>query len=178
MDAEPRTPRTRLELAENIASQGDLRHRMQAHVRHRFRLSAPEVEDLMQDVVLELMRFEEPVRDVEGLAFRILHLRTLQVLRYRGVRREEPIEWEPCEDDTKTGDDLPAPDPQTDLLVLLRQTLAQASPACRRLIRAHYLEGRTLKETAETLSYASTNVVWTLLDRCIRRLRAALGATR
>jgi len=173
MDAEPRTPRTRLALAESIAGQGDLRRRMEAHVRYRFRLSAPEVEDLMQDVVLELMRWEEPVRDAEGLAFRILHLRTLQFLRNRGVRREEPIE-----DDTKNADDLPGPSPQTDVLILLRQTLAQASPACRRLIRAHYLEGRTLKETAETLSYASTNVVWTLLDRCIRRLRAVLGVTR
>ena len=56
--------------------------------------------------------------------------------------------------------------------------LSQATPACRRLIRAHYLEGKTLKETAETLSYASSHVVWTLLDRCIRRLRAALGAAR
>ena len=173
MDAEPRTPRTRLALAESIAGPGDLRRRMEAHVRYRFRLSAPEVEDLMQDVVLELMRWEEPVRDAEGLAFRILHLRTLQFLRNRGVRREEPIE-----DDTKNADDLPGPSPQTDVLILLRQTLAQASPACRRLIRAHYLEGRTLKETAETLSYASTNVVWTLLDRCIRRLRAVLGVTR
>ena len=173
MDAEPRIPRTRLALAENIAGQGDLRRRMEAHVRHRFRLSAPEVEDLMQDVVLELMRHEEPVRDSEGLAFRILHLRSLQLLRNRGVRREDPIE-----DDTKSADDLPGPSPHTDLLVLLRQTLAQASPACRRLIRAHYLEGRTLKETAETLSYASSSVVWTLLDRCIRRLRAVLGVTR
>ena len=89
------------------------------------------------------------------------------------MRREEPIE-----DDTKTPDDWSAPDPQTDVFILLRQTLAQASPACRRLIRAHYLEGKTLKETAEALSYASSQVVWTLLDRCIRRLRAVFGATR
>ncbi|MBI5440422.1 MAG: hypothetical protein HY900_04335 [Deltaproteobacteria bacterium] len=173
MDAEPRTPRTRLALAESIAGRGDLFRRMEAHLRYRFRLSAPEVEDLMQDVVLELMRWEEPIRDAEGLAFRILHLRTLQFLRNRGVKREEPIE-----DDTKTADDLPAASPNADVLILLRQTLAQATPACRRLIRAHYLEGRTLKETAETLSYASSNVVWTLLDRCIRRLRAVLGVPR
>ncbi len=173
MDAEPRTPRTRLELAETIAAKGDLRRRMEAHLRYRFRLSAPEVEDVMQDVVLELMRYDEPLREAEGLSFRILHLRTLQFLRNKGVRREEPIE-----DDTKTADDWSAPDPQTDVLILLRQTLAQASPACRRLIRAHYLEGKTLKETAEALSYASSQVVWTLLDRCIRRLRAVFGATR
>lgn len=173
MDAEPRTPRTRLELAENIAGRGDLRRRMESHVRHRFRLSAPEVDDVIQDVVLELMRYEEPVRDSEGLAFRILHLRTLQVLRNRGVRREDPIE-----DDLRTAEDLPIPGPDVDVGILLRQTLAQATPACRRLIRAHYLEGKTLKETAETLSYASLNVVWTLLDRCIRRLRSVLGVTR
>lgn len=62
------------------------------------------------------------------------------------MRREEPIE-----DDTKTADDWSSPDPHTETHVLLRQTLAQASPACRRLIRAHYLEGKTLKETAEAL---------------------------
>lgn len=173
MDAEPRKPRTRLELAETIAAKGDLRRRLEAHLRYRFRLSAPEVEDVMQDVVLELMRYDEPLREAEGLSFRILHLRTLQFLRNKGVRREEPIE-----DDTRTADDWSAPDLQTDVLILLRQTLAQASPACRRLIRAHYLEGKTLKETAETLSYASSNVVWTLLDRCIRRLRSIFGATR
>ena len=124
MDAEPRTPRTRLELAETIAAKGDLRRRMEAHLRYRFRLTAPEV------------------------------------------------------DDVRTADDWPAPDLHPDVRVLLRQTLAQASPACRRLIRAHYLEGKTLKETAETLSYASSGVVWVLLDRCIRRLRAIFGAPR
>lgn len=173
MDAEPRTPRTRLEFAETIAAKGDLCRRMEAHLRYRFRLSAPEVEDVMQDVLLELMRYDEPLREAEGFSFRVLHLRTLQFLRNKGVRREEPIE-----DDTKTADDWLAPDPRTDVHLLLRQTLAQASPACRRLIRAHYLEGKTLKETAETLSYASSNVVWTLLDRCIRRLRAIFGAAR
>ena len=173
MDAEPRTPRTRLELAETIAATGDLRRRMEAHLRYRFWLSAPEVDDVMQDVLLELMRYDEPLREAEGLSFRILHLRTLQFLRNKGVRREEPIE-----DDTKTADDLSSPDPHTETHVLLRQTLAQASPACRRLIRAHYLEGKTIKETAEALSYASSQVVWTLLDRCIRRLRAIFGGTR
>lgn len=77
MDAEPRTPRTRLELAETIAATGDLRRRMEAHLRYRFRLSAPEVDDVMQDVLLELMRYDEPLREAEGLSFRILHLRTL-----------------------------------------------------------------------------------------------------
>lgn len=173
MDAEPRTPRTRLELAEAIAREGDLRRRMEAHLRYRFRLSASEVEDLMQDVLLELMRHEEPVRDADGLAFRILHLRSLQFLRNKGVRAETPLDSGGAPDG-----DVPAPAADADLVVLLRQALAQATPACRRLIRAHYLEGRTLKETAEALSYASSNVVWTLLDRCIRRLRAAVGATR
>lgn len=173
MNAETRPPRTRLELAETIAARGDLCRRMEVHLRYRFRLSAPEVEDVMQDMVLELMRYDEPLRDAEGLSFHILRLRTLQFLRNRGVRREEPLE-----DDTKSSDDWSAPDAQNDLHLLLRQTLAQTTPACRRLIRAHYLEGKTLKETAETLSYASTSVVWTLLDRCIRRLRAIFGATR
>lgn len=173
MDAEPRTPRTRLELAGAIATEGDLRRRMEAHVRYRFRLSAPEVEDVMQDVILELMRHDEPLRDADGFAFRVLHLRCLQLVRNRGVRREWPLEE--TEADVGT---LRAPVLHADVRVLLRQCLSQATPACRRLIRAHYLEGRTLRETAETLSYASPHVVWTLLDRCIRRLRAAVGANR
>lgn len=173
MDAEPRTPRTRLELAEDIAGRGDLRRRMEAQVRHRFRLTAPEVDDVIQDVVFELMRYDEPVRDTDGLVFRILHLRALQLLRRRAVRREDPIENE-----TRTAEDLPLEGPDPDVRVLLKQTLAQTSPACRRLIRAHYLEGKTLRETAESLSYASPNVVWTLLDRCIRRLRSVFGVTR
>ncbi len=174
MDAEHRIPRTRLELAESIAARGDLRRRMEAYARHRFRLSAPEVEDLMQDVLLELMRHDEPVREAEGLAFRILHLRCLQLLRRRAVRAELPLE-----SIVSPEGDVEAPSAAgAEVLVWLRQALSQVSPACRRLIRAHYVEGRTLKETAEALSYASSNVVWTLLDRCIRRLRAAVGATR
>jgi len=173
MDAEPRIPRTRLELAGAIAAEGDLRRRMEAHVRQRFRLSAPEVEDVMQDVILELMRHDEPLRDADGFAFRVLHLRCLQFVRNRGVRREYPLE----EAEVDVGA-LRAPALHADVRVLLRQCLSQATPACRRLIRAHYLEGRTLRETAETLSYASPHVVWTLLDRCIRRLRAALGSSR
>lgn len=173
MDAEPRTPRTRLELAESIAAGGDLRSRMEAHVSQRFRLSASEVEDIMQDVLLELMRYDEPVRDSDALAFRILHLRSLQVLRYKAVRRETRVEDEASFDDRAGTGPVPV-----ELLVLVKQTLRQATPACRRLLRAHYLEGRTLKETAQILSYSSPNNVWTLLDRCVRRLRAALGAMR
>lgn len=173
MDAEPRTPRTRLELAESIAARGDLRSRMEAHVRQRFRLSAPEVEDVMQDVLLELMRHDEPVRDSEALAFRMLHLRSLQVIRYKAVRRETRAEEDEELDDRAGTGEVPV-----EALVLVKQALRQATPACRRLLRAHYLEGRTLKETARVLSYSSPENVWTLLDRCVRRLRAALGATR
>ena len=173
MDAEPRSPRTRLELAEFIAVEGDLRRRMEAHVRYRFRLTAPEVEDVMQDVLLELMRYDEPVRDAEGFAFRVLHLRCLQFVRNRGVRRETPLEEQPSDVGALQATVLHA-----DVRVLLRQCLSQATPACRRLLRSHYLEGRTLKETAETLSYSSSKVVWALLDRCIRRLRAVLGDGR
>jgi RNA polymerase sigma factor (sigma-70 family) len=146
---------------------------MEAHVRQRFRLSAPEVEDIMQDVLLELMRYDEPVRDSEALAFRVVHLRSLQVLRYKAVRRESPVE-----DEVGFGDRAVTSGVPVELLILVKQTLRQATPACRRLLRAHYLEGRTLKETAATLSYASANNVWTLLDRCVRRLRSVLGATR
>lgn len=172
MDAEPRTPRTRLELAEVIAAGGDLRRRMEAYVRYRFRLAPQEVDDLMQDALLELMRHDGQVRDPDGLAFRIVHVRSLQVLRNRGIRREEPI------DERDSAEAIPAAAPPADVLVLLRQSLARVSPACRSLLRSHYLEGRTLRETAAELSYASPHVVWTLLDRCIRRLRAVLGATR
>ena len=44
--------------------------------------------------------------------------------------------------------------------------------------RGRTLLGRTLKETARALSYASPNNVWALLARCVQRLRAALGANR
>lgn len=174
MDAEARTPQTRLQLAESIAARGDLYRRMAGFVRHRFRLSPAETEDLMQDVLLELMRHDEPVRNAEGLAFRILNLRCLQVLRRRGVRAELPLD-----SDVPSGCDAEETIlPDLDARAFLRQALSRSSPACRRLIRAHYVEGRTLKETAEALSYASSNVVWMLLDRCIRRLRVAVGAGR
>lgn len=174
MDAVSGIPQTRLELAESIAARGDLCRRMEGYARRRFRLTASEVEDLMQDVLMELMRYDEPVRAAEGLAFRVLHLRCLQLLRRRGVRAELPLEMVALSD----GDVEEPVQSEPDIRIFLRQALSRSTPACRRLIRAHYLEGRTLKETAEALSYSSSNVVWTLLDRCIRRLRAAVGVSR
>ena len=139
MDAEPRTPRTRLELAEAIAAGGALRRRMEARLRQRFRLSAAEVDDIVQDVLLELMRHDEPVRDPEALAFRVLHLKGLQSIRRQNTRRETSIDAEPAGFDGPLDPDAPA-----DLRALLRQSLAPVSPACRRLLRAHYLGVRTL----------------------------------
>lgn len=170
MDVEARAPRTRRELAQALAEDCALRRRLVLHARFRFRLSPVEVEDVMQEALYDLMRQDGPVREPEGFAFRVVHQRCLQYLRYRSVRPEVPIQAVPAEVDVPTGQ------PSAEVGVLLREALAQVSPACRGLLRSHYLEGHSLKETAAALSYASVSVVWTLLDRCIRRLRALLGA--
>lgn len=173
MDARSRTPKTRLELAESIATGGELSRRLEAHARLRFRLPASDAEDAVQDVCLELMRRDEPVHDPEALAFRILQYRCAHFLRARAIRREVL-----AGDVPGFADDLASPDRRVELNALLSRAVAEATPACRRLLLAHYVEGRSLRETAEALSYASPNNVWALLDRCIRKLRAVLGANR
>ncbi len=172
MDAKPRTPTTRRELAESIATEGDLRRRLAAHARLRFRLPASAAEDLVQDVCLELMRRDGPVRDPEALAFRILRYECLHLLRSARCRREV------SEEEVSGLADRAVPDPSIELLAIVRQALAGVTPACRRLLHSHYVEGRSLKETASALSYASPNNVWALVTRCVQRLRAALGANR
>lgn len=173
MDAKARTPTTRRELAESIAAEGDLRRRLAAHARLRFRLPASAAEDLVQDVCLELMRRDGPVRDPEALAFRILRYECLHLLRSARWRREVSEE-----EVSGLADRTSAPGASIELLALVRQAVAGVSPACRRLLHSHYVEGRSLKETANALSYASPNNVWALLARCVQRLRAALGVNR
>lgn len=170
MDVETGVPRTRLELARHLAADAEMRRRLVEHGRRRFRLSAHEIEDLMQETALELIRRDGPVREPAGLAFHVFHFRCLQYLRKRGVRGEA----------LEGAADLDRADPGTgsqvtEATVLLGEALASVSAPCRRLLVAHYLEGFTFKETAEKLAYASSSVAWTLLARCLRRLRGLLG---
>jgi len=54
-----------------------------------------------------------------------------------------------------------------------RHILETVSSSCRRILLAYYMEGRSLKETAEAIPTPYPGV-WNTINRCLRRLRACL----
>ena len=59
------------------------------------------------------------------------------------------------------------------LTLSLQQGFSRISLSCRQLLSAYYIEGRSLKETAETMSLSHRGI-WTRINRCLGRLRKCL----
>ena len=61
-----------------------------------------------------------------------------------------------------------------DQRVFLRQAIQLLSPTCRRLIKARYIEGHSLKDSADRMPLAYSGITKTI-SRCLKRLRACLA---
>lgn len=155
-------------MAEALATDGEQRARLVTYARVRFGIGGEGAEDLLQETLLELLRVEGLIYRPRGFAFQVFHRRCcLQTSRRghsgnTGSAASEPATSSPGDAEV------------VESLVLLRQGFGRISASCRRILFAYYIEGRSLKETAEELALASTSV-WTLVNRCIRRLRECLG---
>jgi RNA polymerase sigma factor (sigma-70 family) len=108
------------------------------------------------------------VRSPRGFTFRVFHRRCCQFIRLRQADRrvfahpEEPMEA--CD---------PAAPETADRNLTLRRVLETISSSCRRILLAYYVEGRSLKETAQAIPLPYPGV-WNTINRCLRRLRACL----
>lgn len=163
MDATLERPRTGPEVAEDLATDTVQQRRLVAYARSRFGIDASASEDLVQETIVELLRSASAIQHANGFVFRIFHLRccahTEQDVRARGVRARAPRT-----DRVET---------RVEEHVLLREGFGRLSPTCQRLLRAYYIEGKSLKETAAECSLASSGV-WKLINRCLRRLKTCL----
>jgi len=63
---------------------------------------------------------------------------------------------------------------RSDKTLAIRQALCRISSACRKLLAAHYIEGKSFRETAAEMERAFSGV-GNIINRCLKRLRACLN---
>lgn len=157
------TPLSGAEVAEALALDEPQQRRLFAYARHKFGLDPDECRDILQETILEVLRTTAPIQRPRGFVFRVFHLRC------SGLAGREQAE-------KRLGAALPRAPSSTgndEHLALLRVAFAKLSPRCQALLRAYYLEGKSLRETAaeQALAYSG---VWKLINRCLRRLKVCL----
>jgi RNA polymerase sigma factor (sigma-70 family) len=168
MESEVSSPTSR-EIAEAVLQDGEQRSRLVAYARSRFGIDSDDAQDLLQETALELLRHRTIVRSPHGFTFKVFHTRCCRFLQARQANRrvfsstQEPVETA-C--DTSTLE-------TADRKLELREVLETISSSCRKILLAYYVEGRSLRETAQAMPLAHSGV-WNTINRCLRRLRACL----
>jgi RNA polymerase sigma factor (sigma-70 family) len=164
------TPPTAPQVAGALLLDASQRRKLLGYARSRFGIGAEDAEDLLQDTLLELLRKRVQVRSPEGFIFTMFRaccVRHLEASRLtREVFSQEAVPPEALPH--------PAGPEGMDRRVALRQALEGISSACRRLLCAFYIEGRSLREAADTLDATQFGVSKTI-NRCLRRLRQCLN---
>lgn len=163
------TPPTATQLAESVLLDASHRGKLLAYARSRFGIGPEDAEDLLQDTLLELLLQRANVRSPEGFVFTLFRLCCSRHLAASRASRHVFIPEAGSPEPTPSASGTEA----TDRRVTLRQALGGISSTCRRLLCAFYVEGRSLRETAETLELAQSGVSKTI-NRCLRRLRACM----
>ncbi len=169
MDA--KTPEVRREttgplLAERLAGDRERQNLLFAYGFVRFQFSRDDLQEAMQETIVELMQMERPVSNPEALVQKIFHVRCLRLLSRRTAKTEpESMEDEPpCPIN---------PSRRIHQHLLVKQGFARISRFCREILISHYIEGNSLRETAERVGRAYSGVS-KLISRCLRRLKECL----
>jgi RNA polymerase sigma factor (sigma-70 family) len=169
VESEVSSPTSR-EIAEAILLDGEQRSRLVAYAHSRFGIESEDAQDLLQETALELLRNRTIVRSPHGFTFKVFHTRCCRFLQARQAnRRVFSGAYEPAE----TACDTSALE-TADKRLALREVLATISSSCRKILLAHYVEGRSLRETAQAIPLPYSGV-WNTISRCLRRLRACLA---
>jgi RNA polymerase sigma factor (sigma-70 family) len=163
------SPLTSHEIAQAVALDGKQRSSLVAYARSRFGIGPEDAQDLLQETALELLRQRTVVRSPRGFTFRVFHRRCCQFIRLRQADRQV---FAHPEEHVETACDSAFPE-TADRQLTLRRVLETISSSCRRILLAYYVEGRSLKETAQAIPTPYPGV-WNTINRCLRRLRACL----
>jgi RNA polymerase sigma factor (sigma-70 family) len=159
------TPR---QVVQSLLLNPEERCRLLAFARNRYGILREAAEDVLQDTAVQLLAQQRRVRKPRPYLYSVFRIRCR---RYLGSSRfytdAIPILDESLE--------VPGngPEPDTDRGVALRQGLAHISSACQKLLAAHYIEGCSLKETADRMTLAYSGIT-KAIARCLKRLRACL----
>jgi RNA polymerase sigma factor (sigma-70 family) len=165
MSEEAAEPRTGVQAAVGLAGDAAQRLRLVTYAGTRFEIPESEAEDLLQETQLELLRTEALLHRPEGFVFQVFHRRCCQHVRRTLVERRAALGAL-----ASRPTDTP---PRLDDEVLLREGLSRISESCRRILVAYYVEGRSLRETAEAFLVPAKSV-YTIVNQCLRRLRRCL----
>jgi RNA polymerase sigma factor (sigma-70 family) len=163
------SPLTSREVAQAVVLDGEQRSNLVAYARSQFGIPPDDAQDLLQETALELLRQRTVIRSPRGFTFRLFHRRCSRFIRLRQADRqvfvsvEEPAEAA-CE---------AAPLEAADRQLTLRRVMQTISSPCRKILLAYYVEGRSLKETAQAIPTPFPGV-WNTINRCLRRLRACM----
>ncbi len=155
---------TGIDAASELAADPFQRRRLAAWAYQRYGFSQDEVDEVIQDTCVDLMRVRKLVRSREGLAFRIFKFRCGK--RLRAQKRHPESTGHDAALAELAVSELPA-----DARVLLREAFGAMSASCRQLLLALYVDGVAPQVLARTRGLASPRVVSTTASRCIRKLR-------
>ena len=97
--------------------------------------------------------------------FAVFRARCARFIQERCAERRVFSETAPAETDAE-----PATSDPCDEQVALREAFGEISSSCRRLLRAYYIQGQSLREAARTMSLAYSSMAKTI-SRCLRKLK-------
>jgi RNA polymerase sigma factor (sigma-70 family) len=166
MEAKP--TQTSRQIAEAVLLDAGARRRLFAYARSQFGIAASDTEDLLQETAFELLRQQSYVRQPEDFVFVVFRARCA---RFAAARRASRGIFTEAGGSLET---LSAPSGDVDRQIALREALGDLSPSCRRLLAAHYIEGKSLREAARLISLKYSGVGKTI-SRCLRKLRRLLA---
>ncbi len=158
------------ETAEALFLDRGERERLAGIALRRFGIRRQVAEELLAETYLELSASDAVVRSPKGFAYHVFYSRCCRWLGREGSRREEAAGLDP-----RAGRPNGQPVVGMEWTLALKEAFGRLSPVCRRLLVGYYVEGLSLKETAETTGHSSKQV-WKRLDACLRRLKQWLNA--
>lgn len=168
--SETETPPTTREIAEAVLLDADQRKRLLSYARSHFGIGTEDVEDLLQETALELLRQRTLVHNPNGFAFTVFRSRCCRFVKahqaYRAIFGDEDCHFK--------GAPHPLGPEKIDSRLAMRQAFGEISASCRKLLVAYYVEGKSLREAAQTTARAYSGV-WRRINRCLGRLRKCLA---
>ena len=156
---------------EGVLLDREQRSRLVAYAHARFGLDGDTAEDLLQETAIELLRLRTLVRSPRGFVFTVFHARCCRYLRHAQAERRM---FSGSESTVAEGVSGATDCEEIDSRLLVQRALGEISASCRKLLNAYYMEGRSLRESAETMALAYSGV-WKTINRCLKKLRACLA---
>jgi RNA polymerase sigma factor (sigma-70 family) len=162
-------PTTAREVVETLLLSSEERCLLLRIAQGRYRISKDSAEDLLQDIAVDFLGQRQSVRQPRAYLHSVFRLRCSRLTRApRSDRETVPLAEELA--DTGPGASVV----ELDRRLYLRQGIQLLSPTCRKLLKARYIEGHSLRESADRIALAYSGITKTI-SRCLKRLRACLA---